>query len=46
MPALSYHVCYKLKYGQSSNQQGKSEGFDSCDLPGNLTKIALKSSIF
>ena len=26
-------------------KQGKSEGFDSCDLPSNLTQIELKSSI-
>ena len=28
------------------DQQGKSEGFDSCDRPSNLTQIGLKSSIF
>ena len=27
-------------------EQGKSEGFDSCDLPGNLAQILSKSSIF
>ena len=27
-------------------EQGKSEGFDSCDRPSNLTEIGLKSSIF
>ena len=27
-------------------KQGKSEGFDSCDRPGNLTQIGFKSSIF
>ena len=27
-------------------KQGKSEGFDSCDQPSNLTQIGLKSSIF
>ena len=27
-------------------EQGKSEGFDSCDRPSNLTQIGLKSSIF
>ena len=27
-------------------KQGKSEGFDSCDRPNNLTQIGLKSSIF
>ena len=31
--------CFKIK-------QGKSEGFDSCDWPSNLTQIGLKSSIF
>ena len=29
-----------------SIQQGKSEGFDSCDRPSNLTQIGYKSSIF
>ena len=28
------------------DKQGKSEGFDSCDRPRNLTQIGLKSSIF
>ena len=27
-------------------KQGKSEGFDSCDRPSNLTRSAFKSSIF
>ena len=27
-------------------QQGKSEGFDSCDRPSNLTQTGFKSSIF
>ena len=27
-------------------KQGKSEGLDSCDRPGNLTRIGLKSLIF
>ena len=27
-------------------EQGKSEGFDSCDQPSNLAQIGLKSSIF
>ena len=27
-------------------KQGKSEGFDSCDWPSNLTQIGFKSSIF
>ena len=26
-------------------EQGKSEGFDSCDRPSNLTQIGFKSSI-
>ena len=29
-----------------NNQQGKSEGFDICDWPSNLTQIGLKLSIF
>ena len=28
------------------NIQGKSEGFDSCDQPSNLSQIVFKSSIF
>ena len=28
------------------NKQGKSEGFDSCDWPSNLTQIGLKLSNF
>ena len=28
------------------NEQGKSEGFDSCDRPSNLAQIGFKSSIF
>ena len=27
-------------------EQGKSEGFDSCDLPSNRAQIWSKSSIF
>ena len=27
-------------------QQGKSEGFDSCDRPSNLTQTGFESSIF
>ena len=27
-------------------KQGKSEGFDSCDRPSNLTQIEFKSLIF
>ena len=30
----------------SNAKQGKSEGFDSCDRPSNLTLIGFKSSIF
>ena len=35
-----------LQYAQSLLKQGKSEGFDSCDRPSNLTQIGFKSSIF
>ena len=36
-----------LFYATSSFvQQGKSEGFDSCDRPSNLTQIGFESSIF
>ena len=34
------------KHWDKSIEQGKSEGFDSCDRPSNLTQIGLKSSIF
>ena len=27
-------------------KHGRSEGFDSCDRPSNLTQIAFESSIF
>ena len=27
-------------------EQGKSEGFDSCDRPSNLTQIGFETSIF
>ena len=30
----------------NNKEQGKSEGFDSCDWPYNLTQIGFKSSIF
>ena len=37
----------KLFYDiQRISEQGKSEGFDSCDRPSNLTQIGFKSSIF
>ena len=31
---------------QALKKQGKSEGFNSCDRPSNLTQIGLNSSIF
>ena len=31
---------------QIDSKQGKSEWFDSCDRPSNLTQIEFKSSIF
>ena len=36
---------YCLK-NKESDKQGKSEGFDSCDRPNNLTQIGFKSLIF
>ena len=30
---------------KKKQKQGKSEGFDSCDRPTNLTQIGIKSSI-
>ena len=35
-----------MRIKSESIQQGKSEGFDSCDRPSNLTQIGFKSSIF
>ena len=35
-----------LDFLDTIKQQGKSEGFDSCDWPSNLTEIGLKSSNF
>ena len=45
-----YHVVVRLLYfwinkQTSWRQQGKSEGFESCDRPSNLTQIGFKSSI-
>ena len=34
------------KQTQCYTKQGKSEGFDSCDRPNNLTQIGFKLSIF
>ena len=45
---LSVHVWnHDLIWWQNKidTQQGKSEGFDSCDRPSNLTQIGFKSSI-
>ena len=45
-------ICPKFKFPDSDTrgiiikEQGKSEGFDSCDRPSNLTQIGFKSSIF
>ena len=44
-----YDILCCEKYLHQSDrlkQQGKSEGFDSCDRPSNLTLIGFKSSIF
>ena len=43
-----YNVyCYGNGYKYDlENKQGKSEGFDSCDRPSNLTQIGLNLSIF
>ena len=41
--------CHPATYAVSSvfgTKQDKSEGFDSCDRPSNLTQIGFKSSIF
>ena len=42
MDMYSYWYCFSVL----SKKQGKSEGFDSCDRPSNLTQIGFKSSIF
>ena len=42
-----YHVTlWQWVYEWVEYQQGKSEGFDSCDRPSNLTQIGFKSSIY
>ena len=41
VPEPILHITRKRK-----KEQGKSEGFDSCDRPSNLTQIGFKSSIF
>ena len=30
------------KFGKKSRKQGKSEGFDSCNGPSNLTQIGIQ----
>ena len=40
----NFSLLYSL--GPLVGKQGKSEGFDSCDRPSNLTQIGFKSSIF
>ena len=37
---------YILFHSHNNTKQGKSEGFDSCDRPNNLTQIWFESSIF
>ena len=43
----TYINLLNMKYCDLSNKtdtkQGKSEGFDSCDRPSNLTQIGFKS---
>ena len=43
--ATCHQVASNL-YKPLPKQPGKSEGFDSCDRPSNLTQIGFKSSIF
>ena len=43
-PILGEPNTVKMNYpsmstGSSTSEQGKSEGFDSCDRPSNLTQI-------
>ena len=47
-PNLTHSCPHKMKISKafSWNKQGKSEGFDSCNRPNNLTQIGVKSSIF
>ena len=35
-----------IAFSAIGQEQGKSEGFDSCDRPSNLTQIGFESSIF
>ena len=45
-----YILCLKPTHSTANcfqkKNQGKSEGFDSCDRPSNLTQIGFNSSIF
>ena len=45
MVRLPTHICV-TRPQRVNIKQGKSEGFDSCDRPSNLTQIGLNSSIF
>ena len=40
------HTIIRPVLRQAYKKQGKSEGFDSCERPSNLTQIGFKSSIF
>ena len=44
--AISNHIIDQIHILPVNNEQGKSEGFDSCDRPSNLTQIGFKWSIF
>ena len=42
----TYHILKMEVKKIYINKQGKSEGFDSCNRPSNLTQIGFKLSIF
>ena len=43
---MASKMAEELKQYFAIIEQGKSEGFDSCNRPSNLTQIGLKWSIF
>ena len=46
LPPQYTHEVRQILSAPPNKQQGKSEGFDSCDRPSNLTQIEFKSLIF
>ena len=43
---IQIYIGYQTIQFITTTKLGKSEGFDSCDRPSNLTKVGFKSLIF